>query len=278
MQPGYAEIKRMAKYTLKNKWPEAIAVAAMLISLGFLDIVMQGVLTTVFRVDVVWTVLDPASMPQHSIIASICITVFSMIYGLLVFLPFSIGALRWFWFTVHGEDCSMMDVFYYFTNPKRFFKAVFLVFLLSLRAILGAAICLIPYIIINLVVSPEIYNFFGYSMPVMVSGLFPLIPFFEIAGIVLFLFWCARYVLFFVPLFTEPEFSANKVIKQSIMLTKGKLFRFMGFLLGFLGWLILCLLMLPMIFVVPYGLASLMVYGREELRFSKVQTGEFQQF
>lgn len=278
MQPGFTELKKNARYTLKQKWPEAIAVAMTLVALSLLDTIMQGILTTVFKVDTVWSVLEPTELPRYNIIAGVGITVFSLIYGLFVFQPFAIGVLRWFWLTVHGEDCKISEAFYYFSSAKLFFKTVLLSFFLSLRVILGAVVCLLPYLVVNLVTSPEVYNFFGYAMPISLSGLFPLASFFETAGLVMLMFWGARFALFFVPLFTEPELSAKAVLSRSVELTKGKLLRLVGFMFSFFGWALLCILVLPIIFVFPYMLASAVVYGREELRFSKLPKDSFERF
>ncbi len=275
MQPGFTEIKTSARQTLKSHWPEAIAISVTITALSLLDIILQAILTTVFRVDTVWSVLEPTELPKYSVVAGAGITVFSALYGLLLFTPFLFGALRWFWLLIYGKDCSIGDVFYYFSSGKLFLKTVALSFLLFLRMVLGAIVCFLPYAALNLMTKPELYNAFGYSMPVEISGFFPLAYFFELAGWFLFLFWCSRFALFFVALFEQPELSANAMITYSIGLTKGKLFRLVGFFFSFLGWLLLCVLVLPVLFVIPFALASLMVYGREELRFSKTEQQNF---
>lgn len=267
MQPEYAEIKKFAKLALKSHWPEAIAISMTVVALSLLDVILQAILTTVFRVDTVWSVFEPTSFPKYSVAEGVGITAFSVLYGLLLFTPFTLGALRWFWMLAHGKDCSVRDVFYYFSSSRFFLKTVALSFLLFLRVVLGAVVCFLPYALLNVVITPELYNAFGVSMPVVISGIFPLVQFFKLAGGLLFVFWCFRYSLFFVALFNQPQMSANAMISYSVKITKGKLFRLTGFAVSFIGWLVLCILVLPLLFVVPFFMASLVIFAREEQRF-----------
>lgn len=274
MQPTFSQLKSKAKESLKSKWPVAVAITAVLLSIGLLDILFEYILMSVFRVDAVWTVVDPTTLPHYSIVASFCITVFSAVYGLFLFVPFSMGVLRWFWKNSHGEEVELQTVFYYFSSARLFFKTVLLASLLFLLIILGALICFVPFIMISLLTKPEFYALFGTGMPVWTSGLFSLAQTFEIAGLFLFVCWVARYALFFVPFFENEQMSVAKIISESVKLTKGKLIRMIGFLFSFIGWILLCFILLPALFVIPFALSSLVEYAKEEQRF-KAQTPNF---
>ena len=60
-----------------------------------------------------------------------------------------------------------------------------------------------------------------------------------------------------------------EAIKKGADLSGGQALRLFGFLVSFSGWLALCLLVIPIIFVAPYIFASFAVYGREEYRAKK---------
>ena len=274
MQPTFSQLKSKAKESLKSRWPAAVAITAVLLSIGLLDVILEYILMSVFRVDAVWTVIDPTTLPHYSIVASFCITVFSAVYGLFLSVPFFMGALRWFWKISHGEQADLQTVFYYFSSARLFFKTVFLAFLLLLFVILGALVCFIPSIMISLLTKPEFYALFGLGMPIWTSGLFSLAQTFEIVGLFLFICWIARYSLFFVPLFENEQMSAMKIISESVKLTKGKLIRMVGFAFSFIGWLLLCIFLLPALFVIPFALSSLIEYAKEEQKF-KAQAPNF---
>ncbi len=269
MQPTFSQLKSKAKESLKSRWPVAVAISAVLLSMWLLDIILEYILMSVFRVDAVWTVIDPTTLPHYSIVASLCITVFSAVYGLFLFVPFFIGVLRWFWKISNGEEAELQTVFYYFSSSRLFFKTVLLAFLLFLFVILGALVCFVPFIIISLLTKPEFYALFGTEMPIWTSGLFSLAQMFEIAGLFLFICWIARYALFFVPFFENEQMSAVKIIRESVKLTRGKLIRMVGFIFSFIGWLLLCVFLLPALFVIPFALSSLVEYAKEEQKFKK---------
>ena len=274
MQPTFTELKKTARATLKSKWPEAVVLSMMLVALLSLNILMQYVLMGIFRVDEVWSPLSPTTIPHYSAIAGICITLFSVVYDVLICLPFAIGVIRWFWLVIRGESSTLSGAFYYFSSGKLFFKTVFLSVFLFVRAILGVIVCFAPYVLLSALTNPKVYNLFGYTMPVFVSGLFPIVTFASVVCSFLLLCWVTRYTLFFVPLFTEPQLSANAVISKAVKLSKGKLLRLVGFLLSFIGWILLSIFILPLIFVVPYMIASITAYGSEEMRFSKLQNSD----
>jgi hypothetical protein len=50
--------------------------------------------------------------------------------------------------------------------------------------------------------------------------------------------------------------------------------RLIAFVFSFAGWVALSLLVLPMLFVVPFIFAALCVYGREEYRFANSADAE----
>lgn len=269
MQPNFYEIKAVAKKNLKNRWPEAIAAVAILITVACLDTLFQSVLMTIFKVDAVWTPFSPTNIPSYSIAAGVAITIFSAIYNLVVLFPLSFGVLRWFWNISSAKSHSLSEIFYYFSSTKQFFKAIGIALGLFIRMILGAIVCFLPGIILHYLTVPDIYNALGFGMPFWLESLNPLVSVFETLGILLFVFWVLRYSLFYVILFSEPELSAMKTIKKGADLSGGQALRLFGFLVSFSGWLALCLLVIPIIFVAPYIFASFAVYGREEYRAKK---------
>lgn len=269
MQPNFYEIKAVAKKNLKTRWPEAIAAVGILIAVACLDALFQSVLMTIFKVDAVWTPFSPTELPSYSIAAGVAITVFSAIYNLAVVFPLSFGVLRWFWNISSASNHSLEEIFYYFSNTKELIKAIKISLGIFIRMVLGAVLCFLPGIILHYLTIPDIYNALGFAMPFWLEALNPLVSVFETLGLLLFALWVMRYSLFFVVLFSEPELSALDTIKKGARLSGGQALRLFGFLCSFFGWLLLCLLVVPIIFVAPYIFASFAVYGREEYRARK---------
>lgn len=272
IEPTYTDIKSAGLKCLKGRWPEAIVAAVTFIAVAMLDTFFQYILMLIFKVDAVWSPFAPTTAPTYNMILSIAITLFSAIFTVAVILPLFFGVMRWFWMLTGVKEPELSEMFYYFSKSKLFFKTVAISFGFFFRAILGVVICFLPYIISEVLLSPDIYNFFGYPMPIWLSGLFPLKTVFEVLGFVLFLIWVLRYCLIYVVVFSQTELSAHAMFKKTAKITKGRTLRFIGFTFSFTGWYLLSLLIIPMIFTVPFALASFAIYGREEFRIYNVKT------
>ncbi len=269
MQPTFSEIKKAARGALKHRWPEAIIVSVVLIATLMLNTFMQYMLMSIFKVKEVWTPFTPTDLPLYSQFASAGITLFSAVFSFLVIFPLTFGVMRWFWAVTGGSSVSVGDIFYYFSCPKIFFKTLSLSIRLYIMLVIGAIVCFLPYILLGIATSPYLYDSLGVSMPIVMNGLLPLVSFFELFGFLAFLMWISIYLLCYTVIFAEPDISSGEIIRRTVKVTKGFRFNTVGFFFSFFGWLLLSLLAVPLIFTVPYLLASFAVYGREVYRASK---------
>lgn len=265
-QPTFTEMKNAAKSSLKHRWAEAIAVSLVFLATALLNTVMQAALQIIFKVDTVWSPITPTNVPINSIIASISITLFSAIFSLIVMFPLLFGVMRWFWFVTGGGDPSIGDVFYYFSSARVFFKALGISVSIFWRLILGAVICFLPYTAISILTNADFYNLIGISMPTVMSSLYSLATMFEMLGFFLLLLWVSGYSMFYTVMFYEPELSVRKTLKQAVAISKKQRMRFIGFFFTFFGWVLLSSLFLPLLYFLPFFLASMCVYGREMYR------------
>ena len=266
MQPTYTEIKKASLSALKNRWPEAIVASATIVSVALLDTLMQLILMSIFKVDAVWSPFSPTIIPIYNIIASICITIFSAIFSFAVAFPLFFGIMRWFWLITGGSNPSLKEMFVFFSESKLFGKSVLISIGLFLRLIIASVVCFLPCVICRILITPEFYNALGYAMPIWLESLHPLVDILRMIGIIIFVLWTTRYILFYTVLFSEPNLSAHKTLVATKKITNGGIIRFIGFAFSFIGWGLLCLFMVPLIFVIPYLLSAFSIYGREEYR------------
>lgn len=265
-QPSFSEIKFAAKSSLKNRWGEAIAVSTVMMITFLLNIVMEEALKTIFKVDVVWTLLDPANIPTHSVIASACITVFSVLFSLLVTIPLFFGVMRWFWLVTGGQNPAIGEIFHCFSNSKVFLRSMGLSVGLFIRVVIGTVISFLPYIIVSMLTDPHFYVTLDIPTPSWMASLIPIKPLIELIGLLLLLLWFSIYALYYAVMFAEPNLSSNGVLKRAATLSRSYRVRFVGFTLSFFGWFALSLAILPLLFVLPFYTASLCIYGREIYR------------
>lgn len=189
---------------------------------------------------------------------------FSALFSLLIVFPLFFGVLRWFWMITGEEKASLDGIFYYFSSGKLFFRALSVAFGVLWRVTVGAVICFIPLVIANLVSSPWIYSVFGYAMPIWMSGMYSMHSTIKFFCICLFILWSLRYSLFYAVALFSPGISVRAVFRRSIDMTRGNLLRFLGFVFSFIGWYFISILVLPIVFVIPYMLAAFSVYGHTE--------------
>lgn len=268
MQPTFTKIKESSLKALQGRWPEAMLVSVSFLAVCLLNTVAQGLLMQMFKVNAVWSPFSPTTLPKISVIASVGITVFSSLFTVFISTPFFFGVLRWFWLITSGKEAPLGEIFCYFSTPKLFGKSVRLSLALFFKIVLAAVLCLLPYILWSVAFSPELYDRFQLSMPIWMSGLFPVAEFLKLLGLLAFAVISVRFLLFYVPLFTEPGLNVRATFKFATGLIHGKLFRLIGFLLSFFGWFLLSLFVLPLLFTLPFFLSSLCIYGQEELRDS----------
>ncbi len=266
LQPTFSEIKTAAKNSLRHRWSQAIAVTLVFLSTALLNIVMQSALMTIFKVDNVWSPFSPTDVPLHNIVAGNCITVFSAVFSLSVMFPLIYGVMRWFWLVTGGSDPSVSEIFHYFSSASVFGKAVLVSVGLFFRLVVGAIISFLPYVLLNIVTLPDFYSRLNITMPTWMDSLTPLIPVLEMLGFLLLILWVSLYAMFYTVMFNNPSMSAHSIITTSVKITRNRRVRFVVFVFSFFGWFALNLLVLPMIFTMPYFIASLAVYGREVYR------------
>ena len=269
MQPTFSEIKKAAKSALKHRWPEAIAVSCILIVTSLLNTYMQYILMSLFKVGQSWSPFNMAQISVYSQPASIGITVFSALYGVFITLPLILGVMRWFWQVTAGSSASVGEIFCYFSSTKVYFKTLLLSLRLLLRLLIGTVVWFLPFNIVIVLTSPDLYNMLGVAMPMAMEVLYPLLDFLIVLGFALLLFWSTVYILCYTVAFSEGELSVGKIIRHTAKLSKGFRLNTVGFILSFSGWLLLSVLAVPIIFTLPYLLASLCVYGREVYRASR---------
>ena len=122
MRPTFGDIKTTALSSLKGRWSEAIAASMILVAVSLLNSFLQTILMQVFKVDAIWTFYSPMELPEYNTVASICISLFSALFSLLIVFPLFFGVLRWFWM-ITGEEKAYRIIeedLYALSNPPIF--------------------------------------------------------------------------------------------------------------------------------------------------------------
>ena len=146
-------IKSNAKSALSAKWPKAISIAAIILSVFCLYIVLLNLIMIPFS----------AVVGQYSsLFIVIAVTV---VFAQFLGMPLLYGALRWFWFTSSDADVPVSEIFCYFSNAKEYLRALSLSFRIFMRSSAVLFCCFLPAMIVIAISSPTTYNMLNASMP-----------------------------------------------------------------------------------------------------------------
>lgn len=243
-------IKQTVKNSLKNNWSHGLGIGAILLSVFCLHIAVFSVLCSIFS--------NAFGNITSNIIATIALILIGQFFG----MPLIYGVIRYFWFFTQGANIPIKEIFCYFSDGREYLKAISLSFRIFLRIVTILVLCFLPSIILTVIRQPEIYNFFGFEMPYFVSTLWGLTNIFELFGTVLSVVLLLRYFAAPILMINDNNISPQEALHLSVIISKQANGRTLGFLLSFIGWLLLSTLIVPLIYIFPYFLASYAVYCR----------------
>ncbi len=191
--------------------------------------------------------LELTDYKAEFLVSVICRSV-TTLCGLLL-TPSILGYLKMMY--SEKDEYEMSDVVYYFTSFKRYVKAVTFVFSYVMRMAIPALLCFLPTFLYIIYID---YKKAEISLFVLVV----LIVF----SSVLLLFYSIKYFLS-VKLFCDDDsknygyyFSTSKIIMRNHRWDVVKL------TLSFSLWFLLCITILPMIYVVPYFVQTMCISGK----------------
>ena len=150
-------------------------------------------------------------------------TVLFAVLSFFLLLPLFLGVIRFFWRMIFGADDSPVSVFYWFSGKSNYLRAVKLELLLAVRALFFGLILFIPAMIVDLFSGSFLYDALKIPIPLWTSN------------------------LYYLSLF---------VISKSTMLD------FIYLFFSLLGWIILSVLVIPIMFTLPYIITSVSVHTR----------------
>ncbi len=250
MEQKALSIKSRARLSLKGKWTSAIAAVAV----AFLCLLIESMFAQ-FLQYVFFKNLEQAF--GYINLITLCLDFFA-------FSPLYLGMLRWFWQITGGVDEPVSSFFYYYENRTNFFRSIKVALSLWWRLILVMAVALLPYVFIK-----------SYALSVLSLGEEFLLIYttlniiaivLAVLGVVLAIAFLTRFYLAIPILFCYENISVSNTFKLSVRLTKRKRTAAFSYLvLGFAGWLLLSIFIIPLIYTVPFFLATFFTYGREKI-------------
>lgn len=235
-------VKNTAKTALKGHWLQAIVVSVVLTFVFFI-----GELTA----SVISIVAETAGY-----------VVFSVLFFIFALYPLFLGVIYWFRRLLWGQNDSILLIFKYFSTKAEYKRALHLVFLLTLKIAGAAAVFFFPCLVVWVLSSEWFYALFNLSLPVWTSGLWTLNSFLVIIAVFALVFVVLKYYLSSFLFVGDDNMHPGEAINMSTIISKRTGADFFGLIVSFAGWIILSLFVAPIIFTLPYFIASYGVHCR----------------
>mgnify|MGYP000999967817 CR=1 FL=1 len=272
----FKKIKKNAKHALQNNWSKAIAIMFIMAMLWAVLAVSEAIISNIAGVSGYIDKLGTASIffddkPDISLPAIIISAVFSVL-GFMMFFPLSAGICRWNLNVAAGEQNDVSDIFLCFRSIKIYIKSILLGLSLLWRYMLWALLFFaLPFFVqifgIKLLQGAESALFSVLSsIMVLISVLMWVICF------ILFAIFIQKYSMVKYILVLDAQQPVSHIIKLSCQAVHGNRLKLTLFKLSFLlHYFIGIILLLPMLYVIPFFNASTAIYAKLLLEKHKIQ-------
>lgn len=239
---GSKIVKITAKTALKGNFLKALIASGIFLFCFFASNYSAGIFSYTGNSTVSYVIL-------------ILLTIFLLI-------PLFIGLVRFTWRMLFGADDSPISVFYYLSDKTVYKKTIKFTLTFILKAIPATLILFFPVIVLWFFTESYIYDLLGIAMPLWITSLNSLLIIFRTFAIVALCFYMLRYYLSFILFVADENMDINEIFYMSKLISRKSSLDFIYLFSSFLGWIILSLFVVPLIFTLPYMLTAYAVHSR----------------
>ena len=239
-----AIVRKQARETLKGNYVAGVASVFLITAPIY---ILQGLNTVI---DVL--LMNLADSKQTLMLLEIVVLTPVSILTLVLLSPLFNGFVRMYYQAAFSGKLKMSDMFYYFSKGK-YHNSLHLNLSFVIRNMLPAVLCFIPVFVYYFVCYSYLEEFTGTVLYTDYAFLLTLM-----SSILLILYMLKHFVVFTLyssDFSTDVRelFRTSKQIMAAQKASAAKLF------FSFTPWMLLCLLILPALYVIPYMTQSLCI-------------------
>lgn len=197
--------------------------------------------------------------------ATVIVNVIAVLASVFILAPLFLGVVRFFWRITSDFDEGPAEVFYYFSSAARYKRAIKLVLVLLFRGGCMVLVCLLPFIVVNIISNTWIYQFLGTEIPLWAAGLELLKEFLKFSGIFLSFVFLLKYYLVPAVVVMDDDMLLFEAVHISVMVSRKSLGSFLSLTASLFGWILLSFLGLPLIYTAPLFFGCYAVHSRYAL-------------
>ncbi|MBQ9965847.1 MAG: DUF975 family protein [Clostridia bacterium] len=235
-------VKKTAKTVLKEKWFSSAVYCLCLVVIFFLFQYIGSALST--------------------IIGKIGYFIFNVLWLIFLFSPLVLGALKHFWRMLFGVEDDFVSLFYYFSSKKEYIKALKFILNLSFRFLVCGFVFYTPALIANFFSGTAFYSRFNIHMPMWVSNLWLVSSVLEFIAFVAIVILSLKYYIAPVLFVADEDMDPSEAVHMSAIISKGSNSDFIYLLFSLIGWILLCLFIIPMPAILPYIFCCYLIHCR----------------
>ena len=235
-------IKFNAKKCLRNNWGRAILIFVIMVAVSAVLGALDNAIFSAFgfhRVEISidllrggymeWWLAEGADVTWYEVALSILLS----LVQLCIMAPLTLGAANWALELSDGRSNAIGELFWAFDNAA-WYRSVWMSITVAVKTGLFA-------------IAANLWENRSLGVPLVVIGsvlMLVALPFTWWFG--------ARYMAANLLLCDRYYYTVKEATRLSVALTRGRRWQIVGFYLSFLPWYLLCCLVLPLLYVIPY--------------------------
>ncbi len=275
MELGRA-VKSGAREALRHFWGKSAVALLVCYSVYLLIYLMDAIFTLVFaEPDIVALVLGETSFRElfasyaevYSLAdtapVALLITGCAAVAYLLILPPLFLGYKSWYYRSAGGENDNLLQLFVYFSSFRLYFRAFFYSIGLFLRKVFWLAFFSLPGATLI-----GVLYYYAYFLEVLSDRTSQILAgagicfggFLLLAGWLMLAVFFQRYAL--APYYLAEGKGPHAAFRKSVAATAGSVAKLFFFKFSFIGWRILGLLVLPILYGNPYQNTAVAIYAK----------------
>lgn len=238
---------------MRGKWSYALCILGLTTGVSLALQLLQTLVYAfagVFTMDIQELMPAPTFQGMLRVFTPLLTSAALLLFQVLVSNPLSLGGTSFYWKNANQEDPQADTVLLWFQKGK-YRRSVCAMFLMRLYQTLWGCACFGPAILaagIMITVSEQL----EYSDVLVIMSLFVIVVLTAGIGLYAFLRVIQRYFLVPYLLTSQEHLGALETIalSKAMMADRGR--DALHFQFSFIGWFVLCLFILPVMYVFPY--------------------------
>ena len=189
--------------------------------------------------------------------------VFTAVYFFFLADPLLLGLLKIFWIITAGQRPELYTLFEFFTDRKSYRLALKAQLAVLWRVAVAAAVCMLPYLVLLLGQRTGLDKLLGVAADIAKLGLAgTMLSLGESVFSVVLVFILISFMPLPFVIINRPDLPLRDLVADTKRIYRLYSKNFVVFIFSFIGWLFSSVFILPMLFALPFFLASWAVLVR----------------